>query len=307
MAGNPVVIVEENAKAEDLLPFRDTIYSAIYGDQIDPEYTAYIDRPRHEIKVNYCPTRDYNGDEISAALIWKAIQEDDSRLRNINTMCEARWIHRDRIEQGARRGTIVVAFATAEIAQTVLKAGQSVACGEMVKFERFEKRPMIKYCAWCGSLGHITTRCQKSKCLRCASEEHSTDSHPEDLPEKCINCGGTHEARSRECTKRLTKLGTHKPKKSEVGAGPKPKPQRAAAEKAGKIRVVPYTTPEVPVTRNTAWTDGDWAAAVEGSWDSGPPLPTIPTIKFRKKNKSTAKNSVPGNDANAQTMDTGSG
>ena len=290
MAGNPVVIVEENAKAEDLLPHRDTIYNAIYGDQTDLEYTAYVDRPRHEIKINFCPTKDYNGEELPAALIWKAVQEGDSRLRDINTMCEARWIHRDRIGQGARWGTIIVSFATAEIAQAVLKAGKSVACGEMVTFERYEKCPMIKYCAWCGSLGHTTTRCQKSKCLLCAS-----DSHPEDLPHKCINCGGTHEARSRECAKRLIKLGIHKPTKPEVGAGPKPKSQKTAAAKFTAIRAA--------ADQETIEREGevDWSKAPSTSWEGSPP-----TIKIQKrpKIKSPAKNSAPSGNANAQAMDT---
>src|ERR1700733_12123100 len=277
MAGNPVIIVEESAKAEDLLPFKDTIYAAVYGDQTDPEYSAYIDRPRHEVKINYCPTRDYDGQEIPANLIWKAVQEDDSRLREINTMCDARWIHRDRLEQGSRRGAVVVAFASAELAQTVLRAGKSVACGEMVTFERYEKRPMIKYCAWCGSLGHTTARCQKPKCMRCASDGHTTESHPENMLEKCINCGGAHEARSRECAKRLSKLGTRKPNKSEVGAGPKPKPHKAATVKPALVGTV--------IEGAERSGDPDWANAADTDWSResahATVMPSLPTIKIQ--------------------------
>ena len=279
--------------------------TAVYGDQTDPEYSAYIDRPRHEVKINYCPTRDYDGQEIPANLIWKAVQEDDSRLREINTMCDARWIHRDRLEQGSRRGTVVVAFASAELAQTVLRAGKSVACGEMVTFERYEKRPMIKYCAWCGSLGHTTARCQKPKCMRCASDGHTTESHPENMLEKCINCGGAHEARSRECAKRLSKLGTRKPNKSEVGAGPKPKPHKAATVKPALVGTV--------IEGAERSGDPDWANAADTDWSResahATVMPSLPTIKIQKrpKIKSPAKNSTPDSDANAQAMDIESG
>ena len=52
-------------------------------------------------------------------------------------MCDPRWIHRERIETGAMRGTIVLAFATEATARRVLDAQQSVL-GESVTFDRYE-------------------------------------------------------------------------------------------------------------------------------------------------------------------------
>lgn len=275
MAGNPVIVVEEKHKAEDLLPFSNTIYAAIFGDRTDDEFMAYVDRPRFEVKINYCPTTSYDNQQLTADSVWASIQENDSRLRDIKPMCEPRWIRKERIESGARRGTILVALASEAGAQQVLKAEQSVAFGESVTFDRYEKRPIVKYCAWCASLNHTTTRCTKSKCQICTSEEHTTANHPDDTPEKCINCGGEHQAKYRNCAKRLQKLGSRQPRKPEVGTKPSMKPTKTLPQLNPKGKETPMI-PAIkiagkPKKKKVTEPEADWAAFtanhLDGEWD----------------------------------------
>ena len=59
-------------------------------------------------------------------------------------------------------------------------------------------------------------------CNTCTSTEHTTDNHPIEVPKKCVNCAGEHEARSKACNARTKCLGKQKIWEGNPSGGGKP-------------------------------------------------------------------------------------
>jgi hypothetical protein len=110
----------------------------------------------------------------------------------------------------------------------------------------------------------------KPKCQICTSEEHSTTDHPKDIPEKCINCGGAHEAKYRDCAKQLQKLSIRQPRKPEVGVNPGKKHIKTPSQPGLLTIKIPRKPKQKKAMEPEGWVD--WAAETvdDGRWGAQP-------------------------------------
>ena len=104
-------------------------------------------------------------------------------------------ITRKEQQQTIPTNTLIITFSTPKVPKT-LKVGHLI-----VPVEVYIPNPLR--CFRCQRFGHHKTRCNRSEqCAHCACDHHTEDCQMEmDLPFRCINCDGAHQAYSKTCPK----------------------------------------------------------------------------------------------------------
>lgn len=237
VSSTPILIAADGCTAAELELHEQAITSAMIGsDSMVGTATARADRQRFEVCIDQAPIRWYSGDDITADDITSQIQlhlrlDDPIRLATSPRYC----ISRDKI-QYTTKGTILVSFHDQNLANMLLKSSPIFIGGTPCRIRPFVERNPIVYCQQCSSLRHreSSRACKGPRCEQCASENHSTSDHPVDTPLHCINCGGEHASRSKEC-----------PTRSKTGPSTEsaPRPDKRTRVRALKNRTVAQDTP----------------------------------------------------------------
>jgi hypothetical protein len=77
--------------------------------------------------------------------------------------------------------------------------------GQRCTITQYEDRPHIFACRNCGSFAH--KMCDTPACLKCGNRDHTTNTHPTDLPLRCVNCRKDHASNYVNCNHRRRLLG----------------------------------------------------------------------------------------------------
>jgi hypothetical protein len=105
-----------------------------------------------------------------------------------------------------RMSSVIIEFTRPEDANKMIDEGL-VWQGEVCQCERYERQCRLKQCFNCQKYGHIGTQCKATTACGYCAQEHNTRDCPSktdrELPKKCANCRGSHEAWNRECPNRM--------------------------------------------------------------------------------------------------------
>lgn len=108
----------------------------------------------------------------------------------------AKWL--GRIKENQSKASLVLQFETAAQANRLTYHGISID-QQMFYCRAYNPQCRPTQCFNCWGFGHTQSVCpHKTACSRCAGEHRHTHCPP-DSTVKCASCGGSHEARSRDC------------------------------------------------------------------------------------------------------------
>jgi hypothetical protein len=226
-SNNPIVVVEEGRKAEEIEVFEEPIIKAIFPSLNHHDIrSSHADIVRYRVKLNGVITHDEAGDLNEPDLAWVSLRLSNSRFKDTILACPPTWLGAEDKIKYMSRASILVSLKSQKDAEDLLSAGTVVIYNTPVTATKFEERPTIRYCGGCGSISHSVNHCPRPRCMICTNPEHTMDEHPCETPPKCINCHREHEARFLECDKRRLKLGL-----TPLKQGGKPKNARKSNEK----------------------------------------------------------------------------
>src|SRR5260370_36580708 len=148
---------------------------------------------------------------------------------------------------------MVFSFTTAEDRDKLIGYGPIWVFNQCCTTTLYEDRPHIFACCHCGSFAHKL--CDIPACFKCSSRDHTTDSHPTDLPLCCINCRKEHAANYTNCNRRRCLLGLNPlPEASEAQATPKKPSRNTGRQNTNKPKLI--TLKEKDTTDHVAVIDG---------------------------------------------------
>lgn len=251
--GNPIIHTSERGNPELILPHADLIIASILPDPTStPTVEARINQKYFEFRIDNALRVDpYSGALISTTRIWEAAQATNAFLASTTLAAPPRWLGDKR--EGVAHGSILTAVTSEDVYNKIIATTQAYAFGSKLLFSSFKAKKRPRYCGSCGSLQHSTWLCKQPRCFKCTSTEHDTNNHPDDLPEKCVNCKGQHHATHHECPSRHGK--TLKDRLRKGVKNPPPTAAPAALTADGSQPAPPLHTAQRSATTNSNRSD----------------------------------------------------
>lgn len=257
----PIVIAGNGCTATDLEPYSNIILESVCrnSDMLD-SCSATADRRRFELCINNVPRRFFHGETIEPNNLTNIIADALRVKGDLPLATPPRYlIPPDRITE-ATSATVLVSFTDEEMAKKMLNTATIFVDGRICKIRQYIERSPVTYCKNCSSTRHRenSRACQGQRCEICTSTDHTAREHPRDVPPKCINCAGTHQARARECparrqspdTKAPGNPTTARPNRNQAErTPPQPVEERAAPPQARKQKTDAPNT-RVPTLSN---------------------------------------------------------
>ncbi len=115
------------------------------------------------------------------------------------------WLGNQEYLEAKSYSSMVFSFTTAEDRGKFIAYGPIWVFNQRCTITQYEDRPHIFACRNCGSFAHKI--CDTPACFKCGGKDHTTDTHPNDLPLCCINCRKEHAANYVNCNRRRCLLG----------------------------------------------------------------------------------------------------
>src|SRR5258708_12102079 len=101
--------------------------------------------------------------------------------------------------------SMVFSFTTTEERDKFIAVRPNWVFNQCCTITEYEDRPHIIACRNCGSFAHKLR--DTPACLKCGGKDHTTNTHPSDLPLCCINCRKEHPSNYINCNHRRHLLG----------------------------------------------------------------------------------------------------
>lgn len=115
------------------------------------------------------------------------------------------WLSKPK--EGALTNALVVELMDGKLANTLLQRQRVVWDGALKPIQRFDPNAKITQCHKCWKWKHVQASCQDpQRCGYCSSTDHATENHPENVEQKCANCGKPHPAWTFNCNARKEQM-----------------------------------------------------------------------------------------------------
>jgi hypothetical protein len=209
-SGTPIIIAGDGCTAIDLEVHKELIISIVAGDTHFTKARANADRQRFEVCLDNVPLRSYLGIEQTETIIETVVATASGLRGEMRLATPPRFMISEEDRLLKTRAPVRLSFHDEDQAKVLLALKTFFLDGVMCTIRPYIDRKPVAYCSSCSSLNHRenSKACKGPSCMQCASTSHTTDDHPETTTPKCINCAGSHGARSRECPARRQKGGS---------------------------------------------------------------------------------------------------
>ena len=123
---------------------------------------------------------------------WGPKIQRNLELRNIPVENVTTFYAKNRRTNGPDLKIAKISFGSHELPKDIQLAGHNL------EVRPYTSRP--RQCNKCWRYGHPTKYCRSDSayCVKCSQDGHNDADCPNDI--KCVNCGGSHQANSKNCT-----------------------------------------------------------------------------------------------------------
>ncbi len=200
--GNPIITTTASGMAKDLLSHSEMIGKIFTGNTL---ISALPDIEYFRAKVNMLSTKDFEGNVRNSVEIHGELMEYILGYNKLHHASPPRWLGNQEYLDAKSHSSMVFSFTTAEDRDKFLVFGPIWVFNQRCTITRYEDRPHIFACQNCGSFAHKI--CDTPACLKCGGKDHATNTHPTNLPLRCINCRKEHASNYVNCNRRRRLLG----------------------------------------------------------------------------------------------------